>query len=136
MEALEQRFTCHHLWQVDQAEHDAFLARVSSRVRGAVTNGAVGMSGALMRRLSNLEIVAVFGVGVDAVDLEAARQRGVQVTNTPDVLTDDVADLAVALLLAASRRVCALDRFVRAGAWEKGKDLVAPHSLARQDRGH
>lgn len=129
MEALERSYTCHHLWQVAEAQHDAFLAQAAPRVRGAVTNGAVGMTGALMRRLPELEIVAVFGVGVDAVDLDAARRLGVHVTNTPDVLTDDVADLAMALLLAASRRVCALDRFVRAGAWEDGKDLAAPRSL-------
>jgi len=129
MEALERGFTCHHLWRVADDGRDAFLDRVAPRVRGAVTNGAVGMSGTLMRRLPELEIVAVFGVGVDAVDLAAARQQGVQVTNTPDVLTDDVADLAMALILAAARRICALDRFVRAGEWEKGKDLLAPPSL-------
>lgn len=130
MSRLERSYRCHHLWQVEPHERDAFVARVAPRVRGVVTNGGVGISGALLRALPALEIVTVFGVGVDAVDLETARARGVRVTNTPDVLTDDVADLAVALLLAANRRVCALDRFVRSGAWETGKgELVAPPSL-------
>jgi len=130
MEALEGSYVCHHLWQVEPAERDAFVARVAPRIRGVVTNGGLGISGGLMRALPALEIVAVFGVGVDAVDLDTARARNVRVTNTPDVLTDDVADLAMALLLAANRRICALDRFVRSGAWEEGKDdLVAPPSL-------
>jgi len=129
MNALERDYVCHHLWQAGSSGQGALVSRVAPQVRGAVTNGAVGMHGALMERLPALEIVGVFGVGVDAVDLDTARNRGVRVTNTPDVLTDDVADLAMALLLAANRRLCALDRFVRSGAWESGKGLVAPHSL-------
>ena len=130
MGALERDYVCHHLWQVEPGERNAFIAAVAPRVRGAVTNGGLGISGELMRALPALEIVTVFGVGVDAVDLGAARDLDVRVTNTPDVLTDDVADLAMALLLAANRRVCELDRFVRSGAWEEGKkDLAAPPSL-------
>lgn len=67
--------------------------------------------------LPALEIIAINGIGTDAVDLERARARGVRVTTTPGVLTTDVADLAVALMLAVSRRICVADRFVRAGSW-------------------
>ena len=66
-----------------------------------------------------LEIITVNGVGTDAVDLEHAKARGVRVTNTPDVLTDDVADMALALILATLRRICVGDRLVRAGRWGK-----------------
>ena len=75
------------------------------------------MTPALVEALPALEIIAINGVGTDAVDLDHARARGVRVTSTPGVLTDDVADLALALILATLRRVCVGDRLVRAGAW-------------------
>lgn len=89
-------------------------------VRGIATRSMVGADAALIARLPSLEIVSVFGVGCDAVDLEAARARGIIVTNTPDVLTEDTADYAIALMLALARRVAEGDRFVRAGRWRSG----------------
>ena len=74
-------------------------------MRAIATRGELGASAELMRALPNLEIVACYGVGTDAIDLTHARAAGIRVTNTPDVLTDDVADMAVALLLAAARRI-------------------------------
>lgn len=88
-------------------------------VRGMVTSGSSGASAELMERLANLEIIANFGVGVDRVDLQAASSRHILVTNTPDVLTESVAELALALLLATARRLPAADRLVRAGLWGK-----------------
>ena len=76
-----------------------------------------GVSPELVEALPALEIIAINGVGTDAVDLEHAKARGVRVTNTPDVLTDDVADMALALILATLRRICVGDRLVRAGSW-------------------
>jgi lactate dehydrogenase-like 2-hydroxyacid dehydrogenase len=73
-----------------------------------------------MARLPQLQLIACFGVGVDAIDLPAAHARGIAVTNTPEVLTDDVADLALGLMLAALRGIAAADRFVRAGRWPHG----------------
>ena len=73
-----------------------------------------------MAALPALEIVACFGVGVDAIDLGYARGRGIRVTNTPDVLTEDVADMGIALLLATARRIVAGDAHVRSGAWPAG----------------
>lgn len=73
-----------------------------------------------MDRLPNLEIIANFGVGYDAIDIDAAKERGIRVTNTPDVLSDDVADLALALMLDVSRRLTFGDRYVREGKWEEG----------------
>ena len=71
----------------------------------------------LISKLPNLEIVSAYSVGTDNVDLPACKERGVVVTNTPDVLTDDVADLALALTLTTMRRIAAADRYVREGAW-------------------
>jgi hydroxypyruvate reductase len=98
-------------------DRDVFFQSVADRIRAVATGGMLGLPRALMDRMPALEIIAVNGIGTDAVDLDEARRRGVRVTTTPDVLTDDVADLAMALLLAAFRRLCESDRFVRAGRW-------------------
>lgn len=102
------------------------LAREAHGIRGLVTRGEIRIDKALLDRLPALEIIAVFGVGYDGVDVEAARARGILVTHTPGVLDDDVADLAIALMLCAARRIPAADRFVRDGRWLEG-----PLPLAR-----
>lgn len=130
MDQLEQGFQCHHLWRVAPSEQDAFITGVAGSVRGVVTTGAIGISAALVALLPALEIIAVNGIGVDAVAFDATRPRGIHVTNTPGVLTDDVADLALTLLLAAARRLPVLDRYVRAGDWER-KVALAPSRALR-----
>jgi lactate dehydrogenase-like 2-hydroxyacid dehydrogenase len=121
MPTLEQRldegFTVHRLAQA--RDRAAFLTEIGPRVRGIVTGGVTGAGRALMESLPALEIVAVNGIGTDAVDLDYARVHGIRVTTTPDVLTDDVADMAMALLLATARQICWGDRYLRAGLWGK-----------------
>jgi lactate dehydrogenase-like 2-hydroxyacid dehydrogenase len=112
---LEADTTVHRLWQAP--DRDAFLRDIAQRVEVLVTTGGAGASRALIEQLPRLRLIACFGVGVDAIDLAAARERGVAVTNTPDVLTDDVADLAIGLMLAALRGIATADRYVRAGLW-------------------
>lgn len=129
MAQLAQDFACHHLWQQPRAQQAAWLDGVAGKVRGVVTTGAIGIDAALLAQLPKVEIVAVNGIGTDAVDLEATRARGVAVSNTPGVLTDDVADLALTLLLSAARRLPALDAFVRDGSWEAGKPLQSARAL-------
>jgi len=117
-EAMERDFTVHKLWQAkDQA---VLIREVSGRVRALQTSGNHGADAKLMDALPKLEIISHFGVGIDSVDLAAARQRGLIVTNTPDVLNECVADLAMGLTVATLRRISAGDRFVRAGSWLKG----------------
>lgn len=118
MQALAEHFTLHKLWEAE--DRDAFLARVAPEIRAVGTRGNIGADAALMDALPALEIIACYGVGVDAIDLGHARARGVRVTNTPDVLTDDVADMAWALLLATARQIPRGDALVRAGAWPQG----------------
>jgi len=118
MQSLEEAFTVHHVSKAP--DRDALLASVADRVTAAATTAFRGMDAATMAKLPKLKIVSHFGVGVDSVDVAAASARGVKVTNTPDVLTDDVADLAIGLLLATVRRICAGDRYVRAGKWAQG----------------
>ena len=115
---LEADYTVHRVWQA--ADRDAALAAVASRIEICVTTGGAGASRSLIERLPALKLIACFGVGVDAIDLAAARERAIAVTNTPEVLTDDVADLALALILDAMRGISAGDRHVRAGRWAAG----------------
>jgi lactate dehydrogenase-like 2-hydroxyacid dehydrogenase len=118
---LEAAYTVHRLETApDKA---AMVARVGSNVRAVATGGGSGVSKAIADALPKLEIIAINGVGTDAVDLVRAKAQGVRVTNTPDVLTDDVADLGMALMLAASRQLVAGDRFVRDGRWARGESL-------------
>jgi lactate dehydrogenase-like 2-hydroxyacid dehydrogenase len=121
-DATEARFE--NAFTVHRSYASAFsLDAVASGVKAIATSGAKGAGNAVIDRLSALEIIAIRGVGVDGVDLDHARQRGIQITTTPNLLTDDVADLAVALLLAASRGLCQSDRFVREGKWRPGAAL-------------
>jgi len=117
-ELMEREFTVHRLWEAK--DRDALIAEVGSRVRGIQAMHANKTDAKLMAALPKLEIIACFGVGVDGVDLAAARQRGVIVTNTPEVLNECVADLAMGLTLATLRRISLGDRYVRAGSWLKG----------------
>jgi len=85
----------------------------------------------LIAQLPKLEIISVFGVGYDGVDVAAAREHGVAVTNTPDVLNDEVADLAMGLVLAVSRRIPQADRYVRSANGERADALARKVSGAR-----
>ncbi len=123
---LARRYPLWRLWE--QADRDGFLAGTGPRIRGVVAGGPV--DAALVARLPALEIVSNFGVGYDGVDTAACAARGVVVTNTPDVLTDEVADLAMGLLLATVRELPQADRHVRAGSW-----LERPYPLTGSLRG-
>lgn len=112
---LEATYQIHRLYNAP--DRTALLKQAGPTVRGIATGGRLGASVDIIDALPKLEIIAINGVGTDAVDLERARARGIRVTTTPDVLTEDVADLALGLMIAVSRRICAGDRFVRAGRW-------------------
>ena len=119
MAALEREYTVHRFFQAP--DRDALLNRIGPNVRAIVTNGATGASASLINALPRVEIIACFGVGVDAIDFPLAKKRGIPVTNTPEVLTEDVADMALALLLATSRQILVGDQYVRSGQWGRGE---------------
>jgi hydroxypyruvate reductase len=98
-------------------DKERWLIDNAASVRAVVTGGHLGISDELLERLSELGIVAIAGVGYERVNLETTRARGIRVTNTPDVLTEDVADCAVGLMIATLRRIAAADRYVRDGRW-------------------
>ena len=134
-EQLERSYTCHHAWQVAPEQRAAWLQERASRIRAVVTTGALGLKRADMDALPALELIAVNGVGLDGVDLDEARARGIAVTTTPNVLTDDVADVALGLLLASARHIALLDRFVRDGGWERREPVKPAFSLRGKTAG-
>ena len=120
---LDADYTVHRPYLV--RDRAALISRIGPAVRAIVTGGQTGANNELIDALPSLEIIAINGIGTDNVDLQHARTRSISVTTTPDVLTDDVADMAIALLLATARRICFADRFVRAGRWPGGHAPLA-----------
>ena len=116
-EPLKRDYHCHDYHQ--SSHKPALLAAEGARIRGLVQGGGTVTPTALLDALPNLEIISVFGVGYDGVPVTYCRERGLKVTHTPDVLTDDVADVAVGLVLMTLRGFAHADRFVRAGEWAK-----------------
>jgi lactate dehydrogenase-like 2-hydroxyacid dehydrogenase len=116
-EPIDAAFDAKRLFEAENP--DAFLAEHGPNVRAIATRGELGADAAMIAACPNLEIISVYGVGYDAVDLDACRSRGIQVTNTPDVLTKDVADLGVAMMLCQSRGMIGAERWVRDGSWAK-----------------
>ncbi|HEY1720999.1 MAG TPA: 2-hydroxyacid dehydrogenase [Magnetospirillaceae bacterium] len=114
-EWLDQNFTVHRVWQAK--DRAAAIAAVRDTVEGIATIGHTKVDGALLDSLPKAKIVSLMSVGYDAIDVAACKARGVAVTNTPDVLNNDVADLALALLIATARKIVAGDTYVRAGDW-------------------
>lgn len=96
---------------------DSFLTEHAETIEVAVANAGGGVDAALMDRLPNLRLIAHYAVGYDSTDAAAATERGITISNTPDVLTDCTADLAVGLTIDTMRRITSGDRFIRAGRW-------------------
>lgn len=105
----------------DQADPQGFLAAHGAEFSGVVTTASIGLTGEVIAALPHLQVISSFGVGFDALDIGAAKARGVQVGYTPGVLNDCVADMAFALMLDVSRGIAASDRFVRQGQWPKAR---------------
>jgi lactate dehydrogenase-like 2-hydroxyacid dehydrogenase len=133
LEGVAAAFTVHRLDLA--ADKEALLAQLAPTCRFVVTGGHAHVDGAFMDKLPRLEIIANFGVGYDTVDARAAAARSIVVTNTPNVLTEDVADLALGLLLATVRELPQSDRFLREGRWLKGQYPLTRASLQGRTMG-
>ncbi len=116
--ALEEHFEVVDFAQIE--DRDAFFTEHGARFRALATSVVAPTGEDIFSRLPNLEMVASFGVGLEHLDLAAASARGLQVSYTPDVLTDDVADLALLMMESHARGLVSGDRFLRSGAWAKG----------------
>lgn len=115
---LDKRFKLFRFWNYSQKNE--FLNQHANSIRAVVGNAFAGADAELIDALPKLEIVSSFSVGLDKIDLNKCKEKGIRVTNTPDVLTEDVADLAIGLMLAVLRRICECDRYVRKGLWKTG----------------
>lgn len=116
-QALAADYEVTALWQ--QADPQAFLRAHGERFDVVATSARFGLNAEQMALLPKLQAICSFGVGYDAIAVEQARDRGIPVSTTPDVLTDCVADLAMGMLIDIARRIAESDRFVRSGDWEK-----------------
>src|SRR5499425_3376558 len=120
---LRTDYRCHDYYQA--SHKPGLLAAEGARVRGLVQGGGTMTPATLLDQLPKLEIISVFGVGYDGVPVAYCKGRGIKVTNTPDVLTEDVADVALGLVLMTGRGFVRANRFVQAGEWEKrGPELT------------
>lgn len=113
--ALNDAYTVLKYWEAE--DKDAMIAANAASIRGIATNGHVGCSKTLMAKLPNLEIIASNGVGYDSIDIAACKAAGVRVTNTPDILSDAVAEITLGLIIALCRRIPQADQYMRAGHW-------------------
>lgn len=126
---LDAAFTMHRYFEA--ADKDAFLQKVGPEIVGIATRGDLGANRAMIDACPKLEVISVYGVGFDAVDLAACQERNIRVTNTPDVLTADVADFGVAMMLCHARELNSAERWVHSGDWAaKGM-----HPLSRRVHG-
>jgi lactate dehydrogenase-like 2-hydroxyacid dehydrogenase len=127
IEQLGAAFTLHRLWEAPDA--DKAIADLAPRIRGVAAAPGRPCGPALLSRLPKAEIVASFGVGYDHIDAAFAGANGMVVTNTPDVLNEEVADTALGLLLMTVRQLPQSERYLRAGQW-----LKAPFPLSQSLR--
>ena len=125
MDRLDEIAITHHLYEADNKED--FLREYGPKC--SVIGTMHYCPASLMDAVPNLKLILNFGVGYDGVDIPAATKRGVTVVNTPDVLNDCVADMALSLILAGRRKVLDADRYIRSGDWEKKGNFEYVHNV-------
>jgi lactate dehydrogenase-like 2-hydroxyacid dehydrogenase len=130
---IAARLPLHRLWL--EPNPDLWLAEWAPRIRAIALAGHVRADEAYMKRFPSLEIISSFGVGYDHIDANAAARRGIVVTHTPDVLTEEVADTAIGLLLCTVRELPQAERYLRAGKWPAGNFPLSRATLRDRTAG-
>lgn len=125
LEELDKKYEVEKLYEGKDAL--GFLQANAARFEAAVTSTFTGLKADMIDLLTAVKIVSSFGVGTDSLDVAYANKKGITIANTPDVLNEDTANMAITLLLASTRDIVANDRFVREGRWAKGES--APLAL-------
>lgn len=131
---LHDNFKVHHFRNLP-IPAEAFTPEAAKLIRGIATEANRGATRAMMDRFPNVEIITVFGVGTDAVDLKAAREKNIPVTNTPDVIAPEVADLAIGMMLASARQIVMGEHYVRDGSWAAKGPIPLGRSVGRKTCG-
>jgi len=118
IQKLDEKFQTYHLWELSSPEKKRLIQEFQGKCEAIAS--ASWVVDEIIYELDSLKIIACFGVGVDGVNFEVTRSRNIRVSNTPDVLNDAVADIAISLVLATSRNIINADRFVREKKWSQG----------------
>ena len=114
---IDKIYRTHHLWKLSSESQVALITQLEGQCKAAVTGSWAFNEAAY--KLESLSLISAFGVGIDGIDINRTKEQHITVTNTPDVLNDDVADVALALILATSRNIINADKYVRSGLWEQ-----------------
>ena len=114
----DKNFNTHKLWL--QNDEDKYISEVQEKVDAIAVMGGYKITPELMKSMTNLKIIACYGVGYDAIDIDYAKSLGIKVTNTPEVLNDEVADTAIALMLCVYKQIVDADNFARNNSWVNG----------------
>ena len=114
----DKNFNTHKLWM--QNNEDQYLLEIKEKVDAIAVMGGYKITPSLMKNMPNLKIIACYGVGYDAIDIDYAKSLNIKVTNTPEVLNDEVADTAIALMLCVYKQIINADNFARSNSWVKG----------------
>ncbi len=117
VQKLDEQYTTHHLWKLPRVEQKSLIQSLAGHCEAIAS--ASWMLDEAVYDIGSLRMISCFGVGVDAINFEITRERGIRVTNTPDVLNHAVADLAIALILTTTRNIVNADRFVRDKSWSR-----------------
>jgi lactate dehydrogenase-like 2-hydroxyacid dehydrogenase len=131
MEGLNKAYTLHHCALVPQM----LDPQLANSVRGLAPEVNRGAPRKLLDMLPNLEVICCFGAGMDLVDLVAARERNIPVTNTPGVMSEECADLAIGLMIASARQIVYADHYVRSGQWKEHGPISLGRSVAGKTLG-
>jgi lactate dehydrogenase-like 2-hydroxyacid dehydrogenase len=115
----DKNFNTFKLWTKEN--EDQYLSEIKTEVDAIAVMGGYKITPELMKGMPNLKIIACYGVGYDAIDINCAKSLGIKVTNTPEVLNDEVADTAIALMLCVYKKIVAADNFARNNSWAKGE---------------
>ncbi|MDC1357550.1 2-hydroxyacid dehydrogenase [Pseudomonadota bacterium] len=114
----DDNFNTHKLWL--QNDEDKYISEIKETVDAIAVMGGYKITPELMKSMTNLKIIACYGVGYDAIDIDYAKSLGIKVTNTPEVLNDEVADTAIALMLCVYKQIVDADNFARNNSWVNG----------------
>ena len=114
----DKNFNTYKLWM--QNNEDEYLSEIKEEVDAIAVMGGYKITPSLMKSMPNLKIIACYGVGYDAIDIDYAKSLNIKVTNTPEVLNDEVADTAIALMLCVYKQIINADNFARSNSWING----------------
>ena len=114
----DNNFNTHKLWL--QNDEDKYISEIQEKVDAIAVMGGYKITPELMKSMTNLKVIACYGVGYDAIDIDYAKSIGIKVTNTPEVLNDEVADTAIALMLCVYKQIVDADNFARNNSWVNG----------------